>query len=114
MIRIYHNPRCKKSRAGLQALENKTTHFETIHYLKDQPFTEEGLTALLQKMKKKPLEMMRKQEKYFKENIKGHELSDNELIKHMVAEPKLINRPIVETNEAAIWADPYENLFEIL
>ena len=112
-MKIYHNPRCKKSRAGLAYLEEKTTDFEKIHYLKDEPFSEESLKKLLDKMGKKPQDMIRTQEKVYKEKYKGKELSDDEWIKAIADNPKLIQRPIVETEDKAVWADPPENMDEL-
>lgn len=109
-MKIYHNPRCKKSRAGLAYLEEKTSDFRKILYLKDEPFTEDSLKNLLNKLGKKPSEMIRTQEKYYEENLKGKALSDDELIKAMTENPKLIRRPIVETEDKAVWADPPENI----
>lgn len=112
-MKIYHNPRCKKSRAGLAYLEEKTSDFQKVLYLKDEPFTEESLKKLLTKMGKNPQEMIRTQEKIYKESYKGKSLTDREWIQAMVDHPKLIQRPIVETANKAVWADPPENIEEL-
>jgi len=106
MVKIYHNPRCKKSRAGLQFLQEKNIDFTIVQYLKDEPFTFETLKNIFKKMNVKPEEMIRKQEKEYKANYKNKTFSDDELIKIMVENPKFINRPIVEKNEKAVWGDP--------
>jgi arsenate reductase (glutaredoxin) len=114
MIKIYHNTGCKKSRAGLQYLEGKTKEFTVHQYLKDEPFTFESLKKLLKKMNVKPTDMIRTQEKEYKENYKGKTFSDDEWIEIMVKNPKFINRPIIETDDKAVWGDPpvnIENLF---
>lgn len=110
MITIYHNPRCKKSRAGLEYLSHKTSEFETKQYLKDDAFTVESLKEVLNLLGKSPLEMIRKQEDVFKKEIKGKNLSDEELINKMVENPKLINRPIVIKDGKAVWGDPAEEI----
>ncbi len=112
-MKIYHNPRCKKSREGLEYLKSKTADFSVVLYLKDAPFTEESLAQLMKKMGKKPHEMIRTQEKIYKENYKGKELSETEWIKVMVANPKLINRPLIETDDKAVWGNPPENIDEL-
>lgn len=112
MIKIYHNPRCRKSRAGIQYVKDHTDDFEIIEYLKD-PITEEILADLLMKMNVKPIELIRTQEKIFKSEFKGRQFNDHEWIKIMVENPKLIKRPIVVKGNKAIWGDPVENL-EIL
>ena len=108
-MKIYHNPRCKKSRAGLAYLESKNIEFEIVQYLKTG-ISEDELSEILNKLNKKPLEMIRKQEAIFKQEYKGKELSDQEWIKAMVANPKLIQRPIIVDGEKAVWGDPAENI----
>ena len=113
MITIYHNSRCKKSRAGLEYLSQKSQNFEIKEYLKDAPFTEEGLKKTLQLLGKTPLEMIRKQEEAFKKEIKGKNFSDEELIAKMVSNPKLIQRPIIIKDGKAVWGDPAQNIDEL-
>jgi arsenate reductase len=110
MITIYHNPRCKKSRAGLQALETYTKSFEIKEYLTKDPFTVEDLTDILIMLKKKPEEIIRKQEEYFKSELKGKTFSDKEWIKIMIENPKIIQRPIVVKDHLAVIGDPIENI----
>ncbi|MCF6183870.1 MAG: arsenate reductase (glutaredoxin) [Bacteroidales bacterium] len=114
MIKIYHNPRCKKSRAGLQHLQEKNIEFTIVQYLKDEPFTEESLKSVFKKMDVKPNDMIRTQEKEYKANYKGKTFSDDDLIKIMVKNPKFINRPIIETDDRAVWGDPPSNIDNIL
>lgn len=113
MITIYHNPRCKKSRAGLQALESFTEDFEVKQYLNDQAFTIETLTSALKKLGKSPEEMIRKQETIFKDNFKGKSYSDEEWIKIIVENPKLIHRPIIVKGNKAVLGDPAENVSQL-
>ncbi len=109
MITIYHNPRCKKSRAGLQYLQNKTNDFQIVQYLKN-PLTAEELKKLLMLLNKKPQEMIRTQETLYKQNFKGKNFTDDEWVKIMVENPKLIKRPIVVKNNKAVWGDPAEEI----
>jgi arsenate reductase len=113
MITIYHNPRCKKSRAGLEYLQTKTADFEVKHYLNDDVFTMDALTDIIKKIKKNPIEMIRTQEAYYKQNMKGKSLSPNDIIRLMVENPKLIIRPIIVKEEKAVWGDPVENIEEL-
>lgn len=113
MITIYHNPRCKKSRAGLQALEAFTKDFELKYYLKDDPFTIGTLTEALKKLGKKPEEMIRKQEAIFKSDFKGKTFTDEEWISAMVENPKLIHRPIIIKDDKAVLGDPAENVSQL-
>lgn len=113
MIKIYHNNRCKKSRAGLDYLSNKTKDFEVIEYLKN-PLNEQELSAIIKKLHKKPFEIVRTQEEIYKKNYKGKELSDKEWIEVLATYPKLIQRPIIVNGDKAILAQPPEELDKIL
>jgi len=112
MIKIYHNPRCKKSRAGLEYLKGKGVDFEIIEYLKN-PITEDGFKDILMKLNLKPQDMIRTQEDIYKKQFKGKKFTDDEWIKIMVENPKLIKRPIVVKDYKAVWADPPENTDEL-
>lgn len=109
MYPVYHNPRCKKSRAGLEYVKSKTDDFEVIEYLKNF-LTEDELKKLLMKLNKKPLEMIRTQEAIYRSDFKGRNFTDDEWIKIMVENPKLIKRPIVVKNNKAVWGDPPEEI----
>lgn len=109
MIKIYHNPRCKKSRAGLHHLEGKGVEFEVVEYLKD-PITQEELKDILAKMNVKPAEMVRTQEETYRKELKGKNFTDDEWVKILVESPKLIKRPIVVKEYRAVWADPPEEM----
>jgi arsenate reductase (glutaredoxin) len=109
MVTIYHNPRCKKSRAGLQYLQSKTDDVQIVEYLKN-PLTEEELKKLLMLLNKKPQEMIRTQEAVYKQQFKGKNFTDDEWVKIMVENPKLIKRPIVVKGNKAVWGDPAEEI----
>ncbi|MBN1253550.1 MAG: hypothetical protein JXR51_06080 [Bacteroidales bacterium] len=109
MIKIYHNSRCKKSRAGLSFLLEKTKDFETIEYLKTG-IKEEELKQIFKLLNKKPEEMIRKQEQIFKEIYKRKSFSDDEWLKIISENPTLLNRPIIIKDNKAVWGDPAENI----
>lgn len=113
MIKIYHNPRCKTSRAGLEYLQAKNVEFQIIKYL-DEPFTLSELTKLLDKSGKEPEFFLRKQEDYYKKELKGQSLTSKQLIAAMVENPKLIARPIVENEMFAVLAQPPEEINKLL
>lgn len=112
-LKIYHNPRCKKSRAGLQYLESKGVEFEVIQYLKF-PITPKELGNVFAKMSVKPSEMIRKQEAIFKSDFKGKNFTEEEWIEIFCQHPKLLNRPIVEAKHKAVWGDPVDNIDAVL
>ena len=113
MIKIYHNPRCSKSRQGVELLENSGKQFEIVKYLENIPSKEE-LISIIEKLQIKPLELVRKNEAIWKENYKGKTLSDSEIVDAMIQNPKLIERPIVLNNTKAAIGRPLENIQNII
>ena len=113
MIKIYHNSRCSKSRAGLQYLQNKNTDIEIVEYLK-QPLTVGELSEIVNKLGIKPIELIRKNEDYYKKELKGKELTDEEWIKIMAENPRLIERPIIVSGDKAVIGRPTEKIDEIV
>ena len=113
MIKIYHNPRCSKSIQGVKILENSKQNFETIFYLVNIP-TESELREIIDLLKISPIELVRKNEKIWKERFRGIELTDHEIIKAMIQNPKLIERPIVIHNKKAVIGRPPENINSII
>lgn len=111
---IYHNTKCRKSRGGLQYLEEKGIKPEIIEYLKDKPFNEKTLTEIIQKLGIKPMELVRTQEADFKQNYKGKEFTDAEWIKILVENPKLIKRPIIVKDTRAVLGEVVENIDVLL
>jgi len=109
MLRIYHNPQCRKSRAGLQHLQAKKVAFEVVEYLKNR-LTEHQVEKLLMKLNMKPHEVIRTQEEYFKKNLKGKNFLDHEWIRIIAENPKLLQRPIIERDYKAVIGDPVENI----
>ena len=96
MIRIYHNPRCRKSRAGLEYLQQKAKGFETIDYIK-KGISEEEIREILEKMNAPPSNLVRTQEDYYKKELKGKDISGDEWIRILAEHPRLIQRPIIVT-----------------
>ena len=78
------------------------------------PFTFESLSELIALLAIKPIELVRTAEKIWKETYKGKQMSDSEIIKAMVAEPKLIQRPIVVNKSKAVIARPLDKINEII
>lgn len=113
MIKIYHNPRCAKSREGLALLEASGTPYTTVLYLDETP-TENELKAILKKLGYAPIALIRKNEAVWKEHFKGKVLSDDELIAAMIKYPKLIERPIVVAADRAVVGRPAEKIKELL
>lgn len=112
-MKIYHNPRCSKSRQALQLLRDNQVEPEIVEYLKDIPTAEE-LKEVLSMLGMKAEDLLRKGEKDYKENFKGKTLSEEEWIAAMVEYPKLIERPIVIKNKKAVVGRPPENVLSLI
>ena len=112
-MKIYHNPRCAKSRAGLKYLEEKGYDIEIKKYLTEGLSVGE-LKEIISKTGEKPLSFVRTQEKEYRENYKGKSFSDDEWIKILVENPKLLQRPIVVNGNKAVLANPPENVEDII
>jgi len=113
MIKIYHNPRCSKSRQGLAILEESGKAYEIIKYLENEVDVEQ-LKAIISKLDIKPIDLVRKNEAIWKSNYKGKSLSDKEIIDAMVTNPKLIERPIVVNENNAVVGRPPEIILNII
>ncbi|MEM1407245.1 MAG: arsenate reductase (glutaredoxin) [Bacteroidota bacterium] len=113
MMRIYHNPRCRKSRETLQLITDSGVEPEIVEYLITPPSQEE-LAEIVEKLGISPQELLRKGEGIFKENFKGKSYTDAEWIQIMVEHPKLIERPIVVKHDKAIIGRPPENVLPFL
>jgi arsenate reductase len=114
-IDYYHNPRCSTSRKALKMLRDKGIEPNIIEYLKTPP-DKVRLKALLKMMKMTPRELIRKREK---ETIKATgvdsgALSDEQVIEAMVANPILIERPIIVNGREARLGRPAEKVLEIV
>ena len=113
-LKIYHNPRCSKSRETLQIIKNHGIKPTIIEYLKT-PLKKLELENISRLLNKRPKDFVRKGEADFKENnIKYIVENDSELINAMIKYPKIIERPIVFSTNKAVIGRPPKNVFEIL
>ncbi len=108
-MKIFHNPRCSKSRQGLQILKDSSQNFEIVDYLKNPPTAKE-LKEILNMLNFTPIQLVRKNEAIWKENFKGKDLTDAAIIKAMCDYPKLIERPIIIKGNKAVLGRPPENI----
>lgn len=113
-VKIFHNPRCSKSRMTLQLLNDRDIVPDVIEYLQTPPNAQE-LEEILTLLKIQPRQLMRTHEQEYKDNnLADESLSREQLIEAMVKFPKLIERPIVITNGKAAIGRPPESILEIL
>ncbi len=111
-ITIYHNPRCSKSRETLKLIEDKGIAPRVVEYLKT-PLSAAELAAILAALGKTPAEIVRKKEAA-DAGIDPAALDDAALIAAMVANPAIIERPIVVNGAKAALGRPPESVLAIL
>jgi arsenate reductase len=113
-ITIYEKPTCTTCRKVVKALDEAGVDFEKVNYY-IKPFTKTKLQNLLKKMKMKPSELVRKNEKAYKDlDMKNKKYTEAQVLELMIKNPDLVQRPIIEKGEKAILARPPERLKEIL
>ncbi len=110
---IYHNPRCAKSRAGLQYLEEKGYEIEVRKYLSNG-ITEEQLKEIIEKTGKDAFHFVRTNEPEYISKYKGKKLTNEQWSKILAENPKLLQRPIVINSNKAVLANPPENIDDIM
>ena len=112
--KIYHNPRCSKSRQTLELLYDKKIETDVVEYLNTPPNTAE-IEKILKGLEMEPRELMRKGQSEYKElGLDDESLSRDDLIKAMIENPILIERPIVITDKGIAIGRPIENVKKIL
>lgn len=112
MLKIYHNPRCSKSRNGLKYLVDNNIDHEIIEYLK-LDFSANDIKDLVNKTGLKPIELVRTHEDLYKKKFKGKDISDDEWFTILSENPKLLHRPIVVKDNKAVFAQPPENIAKL-
>lgn len=112
-MKIYHNPRCMKSRQTLALLEENGVEPEIVLYL-EKPPSKTALKKILKMLDLKPEQLLRKGESIYKEKFKGKDLSAAEWIDAMIEYPKLIERPIVVKGDQAVIGRPPENVLDLI
>lgn len=113
MITVYHNPRCSKSREGLALVQSSGKDFYVREYLKT-PLSEEEMGKLLEKLGMTPMELVRTNEEIWKKEFKNKKLNSVEVLTALVKYPKLIERPIVESEDIAVVGRPSSKISELI
>ena len=113
-VTIYHNPKCSKSRETLKLLQDKQIKLTVIEYLKTPPDAK-TLSLILDKLGIEPRDLMRKKEPPYKaKQLDDPKLDRTALIGAMIADPILIERPIVLSGAKAAIGRPPESVLKIL
>jgi arsenate reductase len=109
--KIYHNPRCSKSRATLALLRDRDVELEIIDYIATPP-SKATLRELMRKLGGPALALVRTEDQEFRPHAQ-RALTDEEVLDLLVAEPRLLQRPIVELDETARIGRPPERVLEL-
>jgi arsenate reductase len=113
-FKIFHNPRCSKSRQALQILQENNCDYEIFLYL-GMELNTHLIEDILKKLDLSPRELLRKGELDYKDNdLRNIEHSDQDIINFMIKFPKLIERPIVVKGNRAVIGRPPERVKELL
>ena len=113
-VKIYHNPRCSKSRQALQIIKDNGVEPEVIEYLKE-PVGRSELENIVKRLGLRPKEFVRKNEAEFKDNnLAGKLEKDSDLIEAMAKFPKIIERPLIISDLGAVIGRPPENALKVL
>ena len=113
MIKIYHNPRCTKSRQALQLLEEKGVAHQVVKYM-DEPLTPNEMKNVLRHLDMPAADLIRRNEQIWKDEFRDKEMEEEELILAMIEYPKLMERPIVDNGDRAVVGRPTEKVLEVL
>jgi arsenate reductase len=113
MIKIYHNPRCSKSREALALLEKSKCEYEVIEYLKTKPSRKE-LKDVLAKLGLNAIDIIRTKEEVFQKKYKDKKFTNEEWISILLEHPVLMERPIVVRGYKAVIGRPVENVTDLL
>lgn len=112
-ITVYEKPTCTTCRNLAELLRENGIEYERVNYFIDE-LTEEKLRALLKKANLSPLEVLRKKEPLFKELNISEDMSSEEIIKLIIENPSLLQRPIVEVGDRAVLARPVERALDLI
>ena len=113
-MKIYHNPRCSKSRQTLALIQDAGVEPQVVEYMTTPPSSDE-LDGILKKLKMEPQQLVRTKESLYKElGLAGKDLTRKQWIDVLVKNPKLIERPIVVKGRQAVIGRPPENVNELL
>jgi len=113
MYTIYHNPRCRKSREALQYLEKYRKQVKVVNYF-NEPFSKSILKEVLDKIGIQPSQVVRKNEADWKTVANRNTLNENQILDILIEYPKILERPIVVSQDSGVLARPLEKLISFL
>ncbi len=112
VMKIYHNPRCPVSRAGLQYLEESGYQVDIVNYMKNG-ISEDEIRSIMAKTGMTAFSLVRTNDKLYREKFKGADLTDDQWIRLITENPGLLKRPFVINGKEAVLAQPPEKIEKI-
>ena len=112
-LRIYHNPKCKKSREGLEYLSSRTNDYEIINYIREG-ISKDEIKEMVLKLHIPPKDLVRTNEDLYKKELKSKNFTDDEWILILSENPKLLKRPVIIGKHKAVFGDPVNNIDKLL
>ena len=112
-MKIYHNPRCSKSREALAIIYENNYEVEIVDYLKNPPNKEE-IKKIIQLLNISAVDLIRKEEKIFKDGYKNKNLNEEECVELLCMHPIIIQRPIIIKDNSAVLGRPPINVLDLL
>lgn len=109
MLSVFHNPRCRKSREAVSFLKENNLEFTEILYI-ENGLSKNNIQSILEKLKIEPKDLLRTQEKIWKESYKNKNLNKKKLIDIILEHPNLMERPIIISHDSGIIGRPIERL----
>ena len=110
---LVHNPRCRKSREALNYIKELNVDFEVVLYMK-KGLELNLLESIIIKIGIDPIDMVRTQEKTWKENYRSKLYNNDEILEILNKHPNLIKRPVFINNNKGVIAFPYTEIDKIL
>jgi arsenate reductase len=110
---IYHNPRCRKSREGLQILRDAGIEPEIVEYLKDPP-SRSAVEKILRLLDVEPHDLLRSKEAEYRQAGLSRQSGRSEIAAAIAEHPKLLERPVVLHGERAVLGRPPEKIRDLL
>ncbi|MBU1099223.1 MAG: arsenate reductase [Bacteroidetes bacterium] len=112
-ITVYEKPTCTTCRKVSAKLQEKGVEFDKVNYY-IKPFTKNKLKTLLKKMDMKPSELLRANDKAYKElDFKNKKYTETQILDYMIKNHDLVQRPIIEMGDKAVLARPAERIDEL-
>ena len=111
-LKLYHNPRCSKSRQALNLLQERDINFQEIRYLNDG-LNRSEIEGLISRYQGSSSDIVRIDEQEYKSNKIDLDV-DSEIIELLLNYPKCLQRPLLDDGHTVVIGRPPENILTLL